>query len=320
MDRFPGLWRIVTAVTTLVAALALSAAPASAVTPPKVIAAPEAMAALGDSITRAFNSEIDPPTCPTGPSLDCPKNSWSTGTNPAVNSQFLRIAAIDPGGRQPVAYNDAVSGARASGLDAQAQTAASQNADYVTIEIGANDACRSTIAAQTPTATFRSQVETAVGDLVQADPKVFIEILSIPDINRLHTLFTSPPDRNALTRWSAFNVCQALLANPLSPAQADVDRRAAFRAQVIAYNGALADVCAEFKRCLFDNDAVFNSSFTTADVATVTNTGGLDIPPFNLIPIFGDGYPNSTADYFHPSLSGQAKLAETSWNATFPMD
>jgi hypothetical protein len=31
----------------------------------------------------------------------------------------------------------------------------------VTIEIGANDACRSTIADQTPTATFRGQVETA---------------------------------------------------------------------------------------------------------------------------------------------------------------
>jgi hypothetical protein len=31
-----------------------------------------------------------------------PKNSWSTGTNPAVNSQFQRIEAIDPG-RDPVA-------------------------------------------------------------------------------------------------------------------------------------------------------------------------------------------------------------------------
>jgi lysophospholipase L1-like esterase len=313
MNRFFRLRRILTAVTTLVAALALSAAPASAVKPPKV------MAALGDSITRAFNSEIDPPICPTGPSLDCPKNSWSTGTNPAVNSQFLRIQALDPT-RQTVAFNDARSGAKAIDVDGQAKTAASQNADYVTIEIGANDACRSTIDAQTPTATFRTQVETAVTDLVQADPKVFIQMLSIPDINRLYTLFTSPPDQNALTRWSALNVCQALLANPLSTDQADVDRRAAFRAQVIAYNGALADVCAEFKRCLFDNNAVFNSAFTTADVATVTNTGGLNIFPFNVIPVFGDGYPNSTADYFHPSLQGQAKLAETSWDATFPME
>jgi hypothetical protein len=100
-----------------------------------------------------------------------------------------------------------------------------------------------------------------------------------------------------------------------------VARRAAFRQQVIAYNGALADVCAEFKRCRFDNNAVFNSTFTAADVATVTNTGGLNIPPFNLIPVFGPGaIPGSTADYFHPSLLGQAQLAETTWNATFPMN
>lgn len=313
MTTFTRLRRAAIVAVTLLAALALWAAPASAVAPPKV------MAALGDSITRAFNS--DGPGCPTGPSLDCPKNSWSTGTNPAVNSQFQRIEAIDPG-RDPVAFNDAVSGSRAEHLLSQAQAAASQDADYVTVEIGANDACRSTIGAQTPTATFRSQVEAALGTLVGADPKAYIEMLSIPDINQLRTIFTSPPDQNALLRWSLFNTCQALLANPLSTAQADVDRRAAFRAQVIAYNGALADVCAEFKRCLFDKNAVFNSSFTTADVATVTNTGalpGTDV--FDSIPVFGPGaIPGSTADYFHPSLLGQASLAETSWNATFSMN
>jgi lysophospholipase L1-like esterase len=313
MISFAGLRRAAIFVVTLLLALALWAAPASAVAPPEV------MAALGDSITRAFNTEIAPPTCPTGPSLDCPKNSWSTGTNPAVDSQFQRIEAIDPG-RNPVAFNDSRSGARAVDLPGQAQTAASQDPDYVTVQIGANDACRSTIAQQTPTATFRDQVQAALDALVEGDPKVYIQMLSIPDINKLHTLFTSPPDPNALTRWSVFNVCQALLANPLSTEQADVDRRAAFRAQVIAYNGALAEVCAEFKRCLFDNNAVFNSSFTAADVATVTNTGGLNIFPFNVIPVFGGGFSNSTADYFHPSLQGQHSLAEISWTATFSMN
>jgi lysophospholipase L1-like esterase len=323
MISFAGLRRAAIFVVTLLAALALWAAPASAVAPPKV------MAALGDSITRAFNTEINPPTCPTfSPTgfLDCPKNSWSTGTNPAVDSQFQRIEAIDPG-RNPVAFNDARSGARARDLLAQAQTAVAQDQDpdYVTVQIGANDACSFDRATgewtRTPTSTFSSQVDTALDTLVTDNPKVYIQLLSIPDINQLWAIFTSPPDPNALTRWSAFNVCQPLLANPLSTEQADVDRRAAFRAQVIAYNGALADVCAEFKRCLFDDNAVFNSSFTTADVATVTNTGGLDIFPFNLIPVFGDGaIPNSTADYFHPSLHGQASLAETSWNATFPMN
>ena len=151
------------------------------------------MAALGDSITRAFNSEINPPTCPILPAgfLDCPKNSWSTGTNPAVNSQFQRIEAIDPG-RNPVAINDAVSGAgrrlnrRQVDLLGQAETAATQDPDYVTIEIGGNDACTARRSPQqTPTADFRDQVETALNTLVSADPKVYIQMASIPDINQL---------------------------------------------------------------------------------------------------------------------------------------
>jgi lysophospholipase L1-like esterase len=292
------------ATAALLAALALIAAPASATKPPAT------MAALGDSITRAYNSSG--PGCPSGPGLDCPKNSWATGTNPAVNSQLQRLEAMHPG--SVTAFNDAVSGARAVNLLAQATTAAAQDPDYVTVEIGANDACAST---PTPLATFRSQVESALGTLVQGNPKVYIQMASIPDINQLHSLFTNPPDQNALTRWAAFKVCQGLLANPLSTAAADVGRRADFRAGVIAYNGALASACAEFKRCRYDGNAVFDSTFTRADVATVANTEGVDAFPFNAIPIFGEGFANSSADYFHPSLQGQAQLAETTWNATF---
>lgn len=270
---------------------------------------PMVMAALGDSITRAFNS--DGPGCPTGPSLDCPKNSWATGTNPAVNSQLQRLEAISPG-TDIVAHNDSVSGARAAGLLSQAQAAAAQDADYVTVLIGANDAC-----ASTPTATFRSQVKSALRVLVKARPKSYILMLSIPDINMLHTLFTSPPDQNALTRWAALNACQALLANPLSTEPADVERRAAFRAQVTSLNEALRQACRKFRRCRWDRGALFDGSFSRDDVATVTNTEGLDIFPFNQIPVIGPGFPNSTADYFHPSLEGQARLAQISWSATF---
>jgi lysophospholipase L1-like esterase len=296
------LRRAVVALMAMAIGLALLAAPATATKPPRVVAA------LGDSITRAYNS--NGPGCPTGPGLDCPKNSWATGTNPLVNSFTERLDAVTPG--TIVAYNDAVSGARAVHLLAQAQLAASQDPDLVLIEIGANDAC-----AGTPTETFRSQVRAALQALVDANRKVYIQLMSIPDINQLHTLFTSPPDQNALTRWSLFNVCQRLLANPLSTAPEDEERRTAFRAEVIALNDALAEVCGEFKRCRWDDYLVFEAGFTREDVATVENTGGLDVPPFNQIPIFGSGNANSSADYFHPSLVGQATLAEAAWAATF---
>jgi len=304
MTRIWNLRRALVALLSLAVALALLASPAAATKPPQTIAA------LGDSITRGYNTSG--PGCPTGPGLDCPKNSWATGTNPLVESFRERLDAVSPG--PLTAFNDAVSGARAINLLAQAQTAATQDPDLVLIEIGANDACAST---PTPTATFRSQVQAALETLVADNPKVYVQLMSIPDINQLRTIFTEPPDRNALTRWSLFNVCQGLLANPLSTEAADEERRAAFRAQVIAYNEALAALCAEFKRCLWDDYAVFNSEFTTADVATVANTEGQNVPPFNQIPVFGTGFPNSTADYFHPSIAGQARLAEAAWSSTF---
>jgi lysophospholipase L1-like esterase len=304
MARISLLRRTVVALSALLISFALLAGPAQATKPPRV------MAALGDSITRGYNTSG--PGCPTGPGLDCPKNSWATGTNPAVDSVRERLDAAFPG--SITAYNDAVSGARAINLLSQAQVAASQSPDFVLIEIGANDACAST---PTPTATFRGQVREALETLVAANKNAYIQLMSIPDINQLRTIFTNPPDQNALTRWSLFNVCQGLLANPLSTEPADEARREAFREQVMAYNDALAEVCAEFKRCRWDDEAVFNSKFTTADVATVQNTEGLNIPPFNLVPVFGPGFANSTADYFHPSISGQAKLAEAAWSSTF---
>lgn len=284
MARISLLRRSVAVLSALLISFALLAGPAQATKVPRV------MAALGDSITRGFNTSG--PGCPTGPSLDCPQNSWATGTNPAVDSVRERLDAISP---QPLtAYNDAVSGARAVNLLSQAQVAAGQEPDLVLIEIGANDACAET---PTPTATFREQVREALEVLVSANKQVYIQLMSIPDINNLRTIFTEPPDPNALARWKAFNVCQGLLAEPLSTEPADEARREAFREQVIAYNEALEEVCAEFKRCIWDEYAVFSSGFTTADVATVANT--------------------PTADYFHPSVSGQAKLAEAAWSTTF---
>jgi lysophospholipase L1-like esterase len=304
MHGISTLRRMVVALSALLISFALLAGTAQATKVPRV------MAALGDSITRGYNTSG--PGCPTGPGLDCPKNSWATGTNPAVDSVRERLGVISP---QPLtAYNDAVSGARAVNLLSQAQVAAGQDPEFVLIEIGANDACATT---PTPTATFREQVRSAMQVLVSANKQVYIQLMSIPDINELRTIFTEPPDPNALTRWQLFNVCQGLLANPLSTEPADEARREAFRAQVIAYNDALEEVCAEFKRCIWDDEAVFSSKFTTADVATVQTTEGLDIPPFNLVPVFGPGFANSTADYFHPSISGQAKLAEAAWSTTF---
>ena len=82
----------------------LVASPAGAQTP-----LPSSMASLGDSITRAADV-----CCWYG---DHPHESWSTGDNPidGIHSQYERLQAVNPA-ISGHAYNDAVSGAKASDL------------------------------------------------------------------------------------------------------------------------------------------------------------------------------------------------------------
>ena len=204
---------------------------------------------------------------------------------------------------------------------AQAANAVAQGADYVTIEMGGNDACRRRLVSRRlrrPTGPSSRRRSTRSG---RGLPKAYIFVASIPNINILHTIFTSPVDLNALTRWSAFNVCQALLANPTSTAAADVQRRADFQAQVIAYNepspksAGLSAEPLQVRR-----GAAYNTSFTTSDVANVTNRDRSKHVPVQCPADLRPGIPNSTADYFHPSLAGQAKIADSTWASTYSFD
>src|SRR6059058_2275961 len=105
-----GLW--------LVAVVILLAVPAASSAEAAHVGYPSSIASAGDSITRAFN------TC-SFPFIDCPRNSWSTGSSSAVNSHYLRILAANPAisGRN---FNDAKTGARMNALAGQVTTAVSQ--------------------------------------------------------------------------------------------------------------------------------------------------------------------------------------------------
>src|SRR5215204_1065965 len=134
-----------------VAALALVLVPTAAA------GYPSSMASTGDSITRAFN------TCSI-PFVDCPANSWSTGSSVAVNSHYGRILRANPAiaGRN---FNDARTGARMSALSGQVATVVSQGVEYVTVLMGANDVCTSSVSTMTPTATFEAQFQAAMESL-----------------------------------------------------------------------------------------------------------------------------------------------------------
>ncbi|MFC7549810.1 GDSL-type esterase/lipase family protein [Plantactinospora sp. GCM10030261] len=264
---------VLTATATLV-----GAAPAAAADPGPP---PASMASLGDSITRGFNA------C--GWYVDCTSRSFSTGDYSSVNSHYLRIRAVNPAinGRN---YNDARSGAKSADMYGQAGTAVSQGVGYVTILIGANDACTSSESSMTPVSTYRANIDAALNRLKSGLPNARVYLISVPDIQRLWAV--GKGSGSARTAWSLFGICQSMLANPTSTSQSDVDRRTRVRQRVIDYNTQLAQACAAYgPYCDFDNNAVFNYPFTLGQL--------------------------SGWDYFHPNTSGQQVLAFVPYAAGF---
>jgi lysophospholipase L1-like esterase len=257
----------------LAAALSM---PAAAADPPL----PDSMAAVGDSISQATSSAGSL-------GADAPQNAWSTGTSGTVNSHYLRLVAAGA----PISgqnHNRSVSGAKMGDLAGQMQTVVSLAPDYVTVLMGGNDLCTDTVSQMTDTQVFRDQFAAAMSTLTVGSPTTSVYVVSIPNVHQLWNLFKG--NWWARLVWSSAGICQSLLANPTSTQQADVDRRESVRQRNIAYNAALAEVCAQYANCRFDGNAVFNTTFTTGDVS---------------------------GDYFHPSVAGQAKLAAVSWAAGF---
>jgi lysophospholipase L1-like esterase len=265
------------AVTIAVAAVLLLASPAAADPGPP----PSSMASMGDSITRGFNA------C--GLLVDCTAQSFSTGDSSSVNSHYLRIRTRSPAinGHN---YNDARSGAKADDLPRQADLAVSQHVQYVTVLIGANDACTSSEASMTAVTAYRGSIDLALLRLKNGLPNAKIQLVSVPDIKRLWEVGRG--NLGALSAWSLFKVCQSMLANPISWSAADSPRRDRVRQRVSDFNAQLAVACAAYgTNCAYDNGAVFNYRFTLSEV--------------------------SRWDYFHPNTSGQAALARVSYAAGF---
>jgi lysophospholipase L1-like esterase len=237
------------------------------------------MASTGDSITRAFNTGLTPFT-------DAPRNSWSTGSRRYVQSHYRRILAVSPGvfGRH---VNKARSGAEMADLTSQMTAVNAQQVEYVTVLMGANDACASSEAAMTPVEEFAAQFRAAMNAVSTGSPQATVYVVSIPDVYRLWLI--EHENFSARLMWRLTGFCKSMLANPGSTAPADEARRQRVRQRIVDYNSVLATVCAEHTTCRFDGNAVFDYPFERRHV--------------------------STRDYFHPSLEGQRALAEVTWNA-----
>ena len=260
--------RALVVLATIAITFATLSAPASAAIP-----LPDSIAAIGDSITRATNA-----CCFYG---DHPSQSWSTGLNPfgPVNSHYERLIARNPAiaGNE---FNDARAGAKMEEADDQAALAVSQGADYVTILMGATDACTSSPSTMTAVEDFRAQFQAAIDVLATELPDAHVFVTSVPNVRRLWRLFQD--DAVARFVWRTADICQSMLSESNTAA----DRRAVYQ-RVVAFNQVLADVCVAYANCRYDGGAVFGFRFTRDHV--------------------------SRLDYFHPDLDGQAALARFTW-------
>ncbi|MBF8189839.1 SGNH/GDSL hydrolase family protein [Nonomuraea sp. K274] len=242
---------------------------------------PEIMAALGDSISTGFNA------C--GWYVSCASRSWSAGDHREVSSHYLRLSRMS-GTLQKHNHNFAAPGATSADLLGQVKKAVAAKADYVTILIGAQDACVRTEQAMTPVQTYRRRLDEALTELRAGMPRARVLIASIPDLRRLWEVGRN----NAIARtfWTLGRICPTMLTAPSSVKRADAERRERVRARVMAYNRAAAAACATYgPHCRTDGGAVFSFPFTLDHV--------------------------SKWDYFHPSAAGQRVLAEQTFRRGF---
>ncbi|WP_406416479.1 SGNH/GDSL hydrolase family protein [Streptomyces sp. NBC_01614] len=235
---------------------------------------PASVAAVGDSITTGFDA------CSV--LSDCPEVSWATGSSPRVDSLAVRLL-----GRAKAAersWNYAVTGARMADVPGQMAQAVTRRPELVAVMAGANDACRDTTAAMTSVADFRTQFEDAMGTLREALPKAQVYVASVPNLMRLWEQGrTSPMGKQV---WK-LGICPSMLGDADSLTAAANQRRETVQERVEAYNDVLEQVCAKDRRCRFDDGAVYEFRF-----------GGKQL---------------SQWDWFHPSVNGQARLAEIAY-------
>jgi lysophospholipase L1-like esterase len=275
--------------------ITLAPTPTAAPTPsptPSTVPLPVMLAAIGDSYTQAWS--VSPAY-----KQDHPQFSWAVGTaaDDGVFSLRERFQALGAG---VTVVDAATSGKKMDDASRQASIVVDEAAKlppgstvFVTFELGTNDLCDDPM---TPPDLFEAQLRAAVDILRTGLPKGSrILMLSIPDFAHFHDLTqASPAAVAALALRVNSRNCAPFLGS-------DTSYTLAQSIQMLAtYDSVLTAVCAEVEssdgpsgrlHCRSDALRLAQKNFVLADL--------------------------STADYFHPSLSGQAKMAEAAWQAGY---
>jgi hypothetical protein len=227
---------------------------------------PSSMAVLGHSNATGEDSD------PAQPHAVIRANSWATGTNPAVNSVYLRILARNPAIKGHN-VNLAQPGATVGDLLGQAQQAVTLKPapGLFLVQIMDNDiVCPATSGDY---ASFRSKLITALGVLARGAPRAHIFVVS---------QWGSPT-----TYWKALRPAQRKQFGGVGPCafldpRGRVVPKELVRLETIihGYEAQLAAGCSRIPRCTYDGGAfgrqVDKNEQISEDLNHLTITGAAE--------------------------------------------
>jgi len=253
---------------------------------------PSLLAAIGDSYSQAYS--ISPSYL-----RDHIGFSWVIGSarNDGVFSLYERFKAI---GSSPVVVDAATSGRQMKDAPRQANLVAAAakklkpgQTAYVTFELGTNDLCADPYPKTDPV-SFERDLATAISTLRSGLPAGSrILMLSVPDFPHFHDITqANPAARAKLALPENSEQCPPYLGDngPFSTAQAND--------YLSRYDAALEGACRDIAAV----DSPSGKLYCTYNAALLAETD------FRIADL-------STVDYFHPSLSGQARMAADAWAA-----
>jgi len=280
-----------TATATATATPTLGPTSSAAASATASLGLPSLLGAIGDSYSQGYG--VSPQH-----RLDNPTYSWVVGsaTGDGVYSLRERLESL---GATLTVVDAATSGKKmgdaprqAANVVAAARKLAAGRTAYITFELGTNDLCDD---AKTSSSDFEAQLGSAISILRGGLPSGSeILMLPIPDFDHFRSI--TQADSRARASLS-LNVnsrnCAPFLG---SNGSLTLDQA---RAAMADYNSILLRACATIEstdgasgrlHCRSDPAVLSDRDFTIGDLSTV--------------------------DYFHPSLSGQARMAAAAWSVS----
>ena len=270
---------------------ALVAVPLAAGAPRHAATYPNSIAVLGTATANGWQTD------PAHSFQTAPENSWATGTNPAVDSIYSRLLALNPaikGHNINLSVSDNAldsAGHELDDFDREVQQALRQGVKPGLVLVQVIDrALKCDGTTERDFAGYGSRFSGLLDELAKGMPNATILVVSQWGSFASYVKYLQSLDpHTARLKNAGKKPCQLVS----SPSGQIVASRVAYAESIVAGEEAqLKAACAQVPNCHYDGGAASRIAVTSADVAQYQ---------------------------FTPTISGQAKIAAAEWKALSPL-